>query len=73
MLQIHLLHTASSSHSTMRIPDTDTHVEITKNYHELAQLARYRWRMDVNPILPFHLAALEAMQVALDRGDSNFE
>ena len=42
------------------------HADITRNFHELAVLARARWRLGVNPLLPFHLAAVEAMRIALD-------
>jgi len=70
MLHIHLLHTIKSPSSSLEVGDKETHADITKNYHDLAVLTGCRWKMDVNPILPFHLAAVEAMRVALDRGDS---
>jgi mediator of RNA polymerase II transcription subunit 13, fungi type len=73
MLHIHLLYTIKSSNSSLELQDKEIHADITKNYHDLAVLAGCRWKMDVNPILPFHLAALEVMQIALDRGDSMTE
>ncbi|KAJ7125409.1 mediator complex subunit 13 C-terminal-domain-containing protein [Mycena epipterygia] len=55
--------------------DADTnvgqlHAEITRSYHELAVLSAARWKlaqMGADPILPFHLAAVDAMRVALER------
>ena len=44
--------------------DTDTLWDVCQNYHELAVVARSRW-LRVNPILPFHLGALEVMDHAL--------
>jgi len=41
--------------------------DITHNFHELAVLTAARWLPGVNPLLPFHLAAVEAMRLALDR------
>lgn len=70
MLHIHLLHTLKSAASSLTIPDKTTHADITHNYHELAVLAGLRWRLGGNPMLPFHLAALEAMQVGLERGEA---
>ncbi|KAJ7496590.1 mediator complex subunit 13 C-terminal-domain-containing protein [Mycena latifolia] len=46
------------------------HVEITHSFHELAVLSAARWRlaqMGADPILPFHLAAVDAMRAALER------
>ncbi|KAG6874003.1 hypothetical protein C0995_007960 [Termitomyces sp. Mi166 len=65
MLHLHLLHNVRSSGSTQDIPSL--HTAITHNFHELAVLARVRWRLNGNPILPFHLAAVEAMRIALGR------
>jgi len=43
------------------------HLEITRNFHDLAVLGCVQWRMGhANPLLPFHLAAVEAMRDALD-------
>ncbi|KAF8171817.1 hypothetical protein BJ912DRAFT_994983, partial [Pholiota molesta] len=44
--------------------------ELTRNYYELAVLARARWRLDGvggHQGLPFHLAAVDAVRMALDR------
>lgn len=67
MLRVHLLHTVKSPMSSLRTADEETHLDIIHNFHELAVLAKVRWKLDrkVNPILPFHLAALEAMDEAL--------
>jgi mediator of RNA polymerase II transcription subunit 13 len=75
MLHIHLLHVIPPV-SSLLSPSTATttadevsklHADITRNFHELAVLAGARWRLGVNPLLPFHLAAVEAMRIALDR------
>lgn len=65
MLHIHLLH--ALQHPTTPLDKDTLHSDITDNYHELAVLAGSRWKLGVNPILPFHLAAVEAMRIALDR------
>ncbi|KAG6918518.1 hypothetical protein DXG01_013880 [Tephrocybe rancida] len=68
MLHLHLLHTVRPPGATAPLEDDSTlHTAITQNFHELAVLARARWRLDVNPVLPFHLAAVEAMRIALGR------
>jgi len=69
MLHIHLLHTTKSPTSSLTIPDTQTHKEITHNYHELVVLAAARWRFDTSTCLPLHLGALHVMYMALGRGD----
>ncbi|KAF7350887.1 Mediator of RNA polymerase II transcription subunit 13 [Mycena sanguinolenta] len=47
------------------------HAEITQSYHELAVLSAARWKLtqmgSADPILPFHLAAIDAMRAALER------
>jgi len=66
MLRVHLLHTIKSPLSSLNIADEETHLDIIHNFHELAVLAKARWRLNkVNPILPFHLAALEVMNEVL--------
>ncbi|TFK43128.1 mediator complex subunit 13 C-terminal-domain-containing protein [Crucibulum laeve] len=68
MLHIYLLHTLQCPHSPAPHTDESTlHADITRNFHELAVLAKERLKLDVNPILPYHLADVEAMRVALDR------
>lgn len=68
MLHLHLLGSVQSPHSTATA-DEVTLEEVARNYHDLSILACQRWRLRANPILPFHLAALEVMQLALDKGD----
>ena len=75
MTHIHLLctfHSSSYTHSSQvfscPVPDNQQlHRDITKNYHELAILAKARWKLDGNSILPFHLAAVDAMRMSLDQ------
>ncbi|KIM42937.1 hypothetical protein M413DRAFT_26897 [Hebeloma cylindrosporum] len=80
MTQIHLLHTSHSASytqslqatSSARVPDNaQLLVDVTRNFHELAVLSRVRFKLDGmgggNRGLPFHLAAVDAMRVALDR------
>jgi mediator of RNA polymerase II transcription subunit 13 len=38
--------------------------DVCRNYHELSVLAHSRW-LKANPILPFHLGALEIIDRAL--------
>lgn len=70
MLHLNLLHTMHSVHASHTIPDNDTLKDVTRNFHELAILTRYRWKLSVDQILPFHLAALEAISSALSRSDA---
>ncbi|KAG6885784.1 hypothetical protein C0993_009889 [Termitomyces sp. T159_Od127] len=68
MLHLHLLHNVRSPGSISSAQDMSSlHTAITHNFHELAVLARARWRLHVNPVLPLHLAAVEAMRIALGR------
>ena len=75
MTHIHLLctfHSSSYTHSSQvlscPVPDNQQlHRDITRNYHELAILAKARWKLDGNSILPFHLAAVDAMRMSLDQ------
>jgi len=64
MLHLHQLHTTRSHRSSLTLSDSDTLRDVCRNYHELSVLAQSRW-MRANPILPFHLAALEIMDRAL--------
>jgi len=75
MLHLHQLHATRSHGSSLTPPlssressELGTLRDVCRNYHELSVLARSRW-MRANPILPFHLAALEIMDRAL-RGSS---
>ncbi|KAG5352297.1 hypothetical protein C0989_002899 [Termitomyces sp. Mn162] len=66
MLHLHLLHSIRQPGFISSAQDISSlHTAITHNFHELAVLAYTRWRLNVNPILPIHLAAVEAMQIAL--------
>ncbi|KAF8966396.1 mediator complex subunit 13 C-terminal-domain-containing protein [Flammula alnicola] len=79
MTHIHLLrtfHSASYTHSlqassSSQVPDNhQLLVDVTRNYHELAVLSKVRWKLDGaggRKGLPFHLAAVDAMRMALDR------
>ena len=75
MTHIHLLctfhsysYTHSSQVSSCPVPDNQQlHKDITKNYHELAVLAKVRWKLAGSSVLPFHLAAVDAMRMSLDR------
>jgi len=69
MLHIYLLHTLQSPHSSsLSLPDeSKLHFAITQNFHDLAVLSKIRWNLDANPLLPFHLAAVDAMRISLDR------
>jgi len=66
MLRVHLLQSIKSPLSSLNAADEETHLDIIHNFHELAVLAGARWRLDkINPILPFHLAALDVIDEAL--------
>lgn len=79
MTQIHLLHTYHSSsymHSSQSFPgstsaapsDEQLLTDVTRNFHELAVLSDLRWHLSSadQPSLPFHLAATDAIRMALD-------
>lgn len=79
--QLFLLHTAHSMRSTYsastRTGDSppsrsEEHAvlmgDIVRSFHELAVLSRARWKLHADPVLPFHLAALEVMRAALSGG-----
>jgi len=81
MTHIHLLrtaHSASYTHSSQpassaRVPDDKQLLEdVTKNYYALSVLTKARLGLDVTPtpgkgLLPFHVAAVERMRLALDK------
>jgi mediator of RNA polymerase II transcription subunit 13 len=85
MVHIHLLrtyHSASNipptlSQSASAIPDDKQLLEdVTRNYYELSVLAKTRWKLDGvggHNGLPFHLAATDAMRMALDRDWDMFD
>ncbi|KAI0279601.1 mediator complex subunit 13 C-terminal-domain-containing protein [Russula brevipes] len=64
MLHLHQLHSARSHGSSLTVSDSDTMQDVCRNYHELSVLAHSRW-LKANPILPFHLGALEIIDRAL--------
>ena len=64
MLHLHQLHSTRSHRSSPTLPDVDTLRDVCRNYYELSVLAHSRW-LKANPILPFHLGALEIMDRAL--------
>ncbi|KAI0922097.1 hypothetical protein AcW2_006885 [Taiwanofungus camphoratus] len=81
VVRIHRLHTTCSLRSSLltRSPvealpsrmqgidatEDKTLQDITQNFHDLFVLSRMRWRMRQHSTLPFHLAALEIMRMAL--------
>lgn len=70
MLQIHLLHTTRSPHSSLDTPDSETHRDITRNFYELSVLAAERWKFDrEHAILPMHLGAVQVMANIIGRTD----
>jgi len=71
MLHLCQLHAAwshclslASMVGTLADKDTDTLWDVCQNYHKLAVVAHSQW-LRANPILPFHLGALEVMDHAL--------
>uniref|UniRef100_D8QMD4 Mediator of RNA polymerase II transcription subunit 13 n=1 Tax=Schizophyllum commune (strain H4-8 / FGSC 9210) TaxID=578458 RepID=D8QMD4_SCHCM len=76
-LQLHLMHVRWSGaqegeqKARLRVLEKELHADVTASYHCLAALAavRGRHRQGVDPLLPLHLAATEAMTRALDRGE----
>ena len=64
MLHLHQLHSTRSHRSSLTLSDEDILRDMCRNYHELSVLAHSRW-LRANPILPFHLGALEIMDRAL--------
>jgi len=69
MVHIHLMHSVRNGKSTDSSSDEDVLQDITRNFYELSVLGRERWTIGGNGTLPFHLAALDVMHLALDRGD----
>jgi len=72
MLHLHQLHSTRSHHSSLTLSDEDILRDMCRNYHELSVLAHSRW-LKANPILPFHLGALEIMDRALSGSHSSSE
>lgn len=67
--------TQAYQHSSATVPsDEQLRNDITQNFYELSVLCKARWKLDFGlgshpsrAALPFHLAAVDAMRVALDR------
>ena len=72
MLHLHQLHSTRSHRSSLTLSDEDILRDMCRNYHELSVLAHSRW-LKANPILPFHLGALEIMDRALSGSLSSSE
>ena len=72
MLHLHQLHSTRSHRSSLTLSDEDILRDMCRNYHELSVLAHSRW-LNANPILPFHLGALEIMDRALSNSHSSSE
>ncbi|KAH9853381.1 mediator complex subunit 13 C-terminal-domain-containing protein [Lenzites betulinus] len=81
-VQVYQLHVTRSLRSTYEISKKNVAVtpaqihadhmdDIVRNFHDLAVLARTRWKLGADPALPFHLAALEVMRAALNGGTSD--
>jgi mediator of RNA polymerase II transcription subunit 13 len=65
MLHLHQVHSTRSPRSSLTLSEEDNTLrDVCRNYHELSALAHSRW-LKANPILPFHLGALEIMDRAL--------
>ncbi|KAL1747757.1 mediator complex subunit 13 C-terminal-domain-containing protein [Schizophyllum fasciatum] len=73
-MHVHFMHvrwaTVDEAASDTSAQDKGILADVTSSYHRLAVLATTRWRRHtVNPLLPLHLATVEAMRLALDRPD----
>lgn len=69
-LHIYLLHSTRPPQLPSSLTERATLEDIAQNYHDLSLLARYRWKLKADPILPFHLAALDIMCAALACNES---
>jgi len=81
MTHIHLLRTCHSASYLQAVQSQPAHVsqvpnekqllaDLTRNYYELSVLAKARWNLDGlggHKGLPFHLAATDAVRMALDK------
>ncbi|THH08030.1 hypothetical protein EW145_g2984 [Phellinidium pouzarii] len=63
---IHLLQTVRFPRSTLSKTDGETHMDICRNYYELAVLTEARWRMNADPAFPYHLAVLQIVDETLE-------
>lgn len=74
-LDLHLLHSMSSFGSALGASEEQTLEDAARNFHELAVLARERWRGAITArttVLPFHLAAAEVVLAALRGAEESF-
>ncbi|THG99552.1 hypothetical protein EW026_g2824 [Hermanssonia centrifuga] len=69
MLHLHLLHSGRSTHSSVIEAEVAILYDVTRNFSDLLTVTQHRWKLKANPLLPFHLAALEVMHATLDTGD----
>lgn len=69
MLQIHLLYAYQANDDADDASEQQRRLmeDISRNMVDLTVLAKNRWMRVANPILPFHLAAVESMDRALTR------
>ncbi|KAG2147926.1 mediator complex subunit 13 C-terminal-domain-containing protein [Suillus clintonianus] len=70
-IYIHHLHALHSPGSSLTISDDTMRKDITVNFYELSILAGAMLGFQEYPLLPFHLAALEAMNHSLRREDTS--
>ncbi|KAG1739948.1 mediator complex subunit 13 C-terminal-domain-containing protein [Suillus paluster] len=68
-IYIHLLHALHTRGSSFSISDDIMRKDITLNFYELSILAGAMLGFQEYPLLPFHLAALEAMHHSLRQED----
>jgi len=81
MIHIHLLRTyhsapTPSQNASAILDDKQLLEDVTRNYYELSVLSKARWKLDGtggHKGLPFHLAAIDAMRMALDRDWETFD
>jgi mediator of RNA polymerase II transcription subunit 13, fungi type len=65
MAHLHLLHSTHLSQPVSSFAEHTTLDDIAQNYYDLSLLAKHRWNLTRNAILPLHLAALEVMSAVL--------
>ncbi|KAJ7574277.1 mediator complex subunit 13 C-terminal-domain-containing protein [Mycena floridula] len=66
MLWINVMYTTQTVGSSYTAETPSLLEDITKSFYSLSVLASLRWRLNVNPILPFHIGAIDAMREALE-------
>lgn len=70
-IYIHFLHALHAPGSSLLISDDTMRNDITLNFYELSVFAGAMLGLQEHPLLPFHLAALEAMHDSLRQEDIN--